>query len=145
MIKSYDAVFHPEKFPPMPKVRDLADFDKKWVINRAAVLANMAHAAYLDEIKLTELVNRLGASDSYFFDKHGAQAFLAVWPDKAILAFRGSQPKEDSPNTTDNSLDEPLVKLLLSGFDLEYRKFLRNDVFADLNFKKRAIDEQKGV
>jgi len=145
MAKSLDAVFHPEKFPPMPKVRDLADFDQKWLVNRAAVLANMAHAAYLNKTKLNELINRLGARDLHIFDKRGAQAFLAVWPEKAILAFRGSQPKEGSPNATDTSLDEPLVKLLLSGFDLEHWKFLRNDVLADLNFKKLAIDETNGV
>lgn len=105
IIKSFDVVFHPEKFPPMPKVRDLAGFNQKWIVNRAAVLANMAHAAYLDETKLEELINRLGTNDLYFFNKCGAQAFLAVWPDKAVLAFRGSQLKEDDPKI-DNSFDE---------------------------------------
>jgi triacylglycerol lipase len=145
MDKSFDAVFHPEQFPPMPKVRDLADFERKWVVNRAAVLANMAHAAYLDETNLKELIKRLGASDFHFFDEDGAQAFLAVWPDKAILAFRGSEPKDYHPEPTVNLPDEPLVKLLFSGFDPKYWMFLRNDVLADLKFKKLAIDEKNGV
>ena len=145
MTKSLDAVFHPEKYPPMPKVKDLADFNQKWVVNRAAVLANMAHAAYLDKTRLSELIKRLGVNDLHVFDKQGAQAFLAVWPDKAILAFRGSEPKEDSDNTTDSSPGEALAKLFFSAFDPVHWKFLRNDVLADLKFKKRTIDEQNGV
>ncbi len=141
MGKSFKAVFHPEQFPPMPKVRNLSDFERKWVINRPAVLANMAHAAYLDSNKLTELIERLGASKPFIFDHEGAQAFLAVWSDKAILAFRGSQPKERRTRGPASSRGRAVANMLLSGFNKELRELLANDVLADLNFKKTTTDK----
>ena len=146
MPKSFAAVFHPERFPPMPEIRSLTDFEQKWNANRAAVLANISHAAYLDEAELKKLIiGRSGARDLYFFDQRGAQAFLAVWPDKAILAFRGSQLKETPPDAGDNSLVESLKKLLLTGFDPKSWQFLGNDLLADLNFRKKAVDETSSV
>ena len=140
-LKSFNAVFHPEQYPPMPKVRDLSDFERKWAINRPAVLANMAHAAYLDSDKLTELIERLGARKPFIYDVEGAQAFLAVWSDKAILAFRGSQPKEGGTRARGGAV----AKFFLSPFNTRLQKWLANDVLADLNFKKTVTDQAHKV
>ena len=56
MAKSFKAVFNPELFAPMPKVLTPENFEKKWAVNDAAVLANMAHAAYLDRNSLSKLI-----------------------------------------------------------------------------------------
>ena len=145
MGKSFKAVFNPEQYPPMPKVRDLSDFERKWAVNRPAVLANMAHGAYLDFDKLTELIERLGARKPFTYDYKGAQAFLAGWSDKAILAFRGSQPKERRTRAPTSAGGIAVAKLLLPGFNKALLKFLSNDVLADLSFRKTTIDRVHGV
>ena len=154
MAKSFDAVFHPERYSPMPKVRDSSDFERKWAINRPAVLANMAHAAYLDSNKLTELIERLGASKPLIYDHKGAQAFLAVWSDKAILAFRGSQLKERETPASTSARGRTVANFFLSLFSKGLRELLANkrlwellvnDVLADLSFKKRPTDEDPNV
>ncbi len=145
MSKSFAAVFHPERFPLMPKIRDLEDFNQKWVENRAAILAHMSHAAYLKETELKEHINSLGVRSLYLFDKHGAQAFLAVWPDKAILAFRGSQLKENLSDSRANSFDKLFGRLLQPGFDPQHWLLLGNDILADLDFRKKAVDESGRV
>ena len=83
-----------------------------------------------------------------FYDKDGAQAFLAVWDDKAILSFRGSQPLEER-GTRPLKLDF-LRKLRITYFselDLDSRSllFLSNDVLADLKFKLTDFDGVKDV
>lgn len=91
--KTLEKVFYPERFPPFamaPHMRS-ADFDHFWEVNRPWVLANLAHAAYHTRETITELVTRFGAKACYFYDQDGAQAYLALWADKAILAFRGTQ------------------------------------------------------
>lgn len=91
--KTLEKVFHPERFPPFamaPHMRQ-ADFDHFWEVNRPWVLANLAHAAYHTPKTITDLVTRFGAQNCYFYNRHGAQAYLALWADKAILAFRGTQ------------------------------------------------------
>ncbi len=145
MGKSFKAVFNPELFPPMPQVRDPSDFERKWAVNSPAVLANMAHAAYLDPAPLTELIERLGARKPFIYDRRGAQAFLAVWPDKAILGFRGSQARERRVRAPSGIRAKAVANLLQSGFNKELGTFLANDVLADLNFRKTLVDRGQGV
>lgn len=145
MGKSFDAVFFPHKFTPFPMVSDHNDLAHKWKTNRPWVLANMAHAAYLSKMKVEKLMGMLGARTTSFYDKDGAQAFLAAWPDRAILAFRGSQPREEQQ--TDKQ-KRPLANIKsFLGLELEpdFLAFLGNDVLADLDFKKTPFDCSKQV
>lgn len=93
--RSLDAVFHPDAFPPFSMVAHLnaPEFEWYWRSNPAWVLANLSHAAYHAENVIRELITRCGARFCRVYDVKGAFAFLAVWQDKAILAFRGTQAK----------------------------------------------------
>lgn len=139
MTKSYDAVFSPQLFEPFPRVSTANAFEKKWEKNPAWVLANMAHAAYHDSEKIEKLMAKFGTVRTCYYNRNGAQGFLAVWPDKAILSFRGSQPRE-----RDDPVVEPLlVKSVCEfvGLKLQPRlaSWLYNDVLADLMFARRTF------
>lgn len=92
-VRSLEAVFRPEKFMPFAAVPNMSanDFNRLWEINRAWVLANLAHTAYHREKTIRELVIRLGTTNCHVYEQGGAQAFLAVWSDKAVVSFRGTQ------------------------------------------------------
>lgn len=92
---SLPAVFFPNEFEPFPGWTG-EDLTTRWTANPPWVLAHMAHAAYHAKSKVKAVLGRLGATEVRFYDRDGAQAFLAAWPDKAILAFRGSEPRETS-------------------------------------------------
>ena len=134
MPKSLRAVFFPNEFEPFPGWT-AADLTMRWSANPPWVLANMAHAAYHAESKVRAVLGRLGATDVRFYDRDGAQAFLAAWPDKAILAFRGSEPRETSAAAT-----APGLRLSPS-----LAAWLGNDVLADLTFRTTAFDGRRGV
>ena len=134
MEKSLQAVFFPNKFEPFPGWT-AADLTTRWSANPASVLAHMAHAAYHTGPKIQEVLGRLGATTLRFYDRSGAQAFLAAWPDKAVLAFRGSEPREPSGA-------EAVPGLRLSP---KLVAFLSNDVLADLAFRTVTFDKRQGV
>ena len=91
--KSLVAVFHPERFEPFIRRSNDKEFnfDREWERNRTWVLANMAHAAYHNSDYIDSLMSKFGARLFRFYEKKGAEAFLTVWKDKAVLAFRGTQ------------------------------------------------------
>lgn len=102
------AVSDPQLFEPFARIPDAAAFERQWADNRHAVLANMAHAAYHPSAELDERMGRVGAQQTRVFDyrlrttasddpdaRFDAQAFLAVWADKAILTFRGTTSARD--------------------------------------------------
>ena len=113
MTKCYDAVFAPQLFDPFLRVSTANAFEKKWNKNHPWVLANMAHAAYHDSEKTETLMTKFGATTVRCYDRAGAQAYLAVWPDKAILSFRGSQPRE----RRDPVVAAPIAKLAGASWD----------------------------
>lgn len=132
--KSLRAVFFPNEFEPFPGwTRE--DLTTRWTANPPWVLAHMAHAAYHAKSKVTAVLGRLGATEVRFYDRDGAQAFLAAWPDKAILAFRGSEPRETSASAA-------VPGLRLSP---ELVAWLSNDVLADLAFRTTVFDGRQGV
>lgn len=145
MSKSYDAVFAPQKFEPFPRVTTANAFEKKWNKNQPWVLANMAHTAYHDSDKVTALTTKLGATTVCCYDRQGAQAFLAVWPDKAILSFRGSQPRERN----DPVAGKRAIKLASASMGLKLSdkllSWLGNDVLADLMFSQRKFADDPAV
>jgi hypothetical protein len=99
--RNLDAVFHPERHPVFEGISDAQGFEDSWENNKNWVLSNLSHAAYYDKEKLiSTLAPFLGVGDSdqkteaplfRFYDVGSAQGFLAVWPDKAVLSFRGTE------------------------------------------------------
>ena len=145
MDKSFDAVFSPERFEPFSDVPDASEFDRRWETKRPVVLSNMAHAAYFDEADIKSLMRRLGAGVTSFHNERGAQAYLAVWPDKSILAFRGSEPREEKPTGMVASLLERINDALGIDIDSSLVNVLSNDVLADLRFRKVPFDRSRDV
>lgn len=145
MEKSLKAVFSPQKFDPFPSVSSKKEFDHQWKTNRPWVLSNMSHAAYLDETKIHRLMNKLEVKNTFTYDQDGAQAFLVVWPDKAILAFRGSQPQENQPTEKPDSFLGKVTSALGFDFDTNLFELLSNDVLADLKFRKIPFDDETDV
>ena len=92
--KSLSAVFHPEKFDPFKRALNDKDFNfhEEWERNRPWLLANLAHTAYHSPDSIREITSKIGAKTCRVYESDGAEAFLAVWSDKAVLAFRGTQP-----------------------------------------------------
>lgn len=147
MNKSLKAVFSPQEFSP-PLIRHQTNCEKLWETNRPWIFSNMAHIAYFNELKIKEFMDELGAKKTCFYDKGGAQGFLAVWKSKAILSFRGSQP-----------IEEGVIEKRKLGFFGKFRithfhklqldqqslLFLSNDVLADLKFEKDPFDDMENV
>ncbi len=140
MSKSLEAVFHPERFTAFRGVADAAAFGQLWASDRRTALAGLAHTAYLPAAQSKLLIERLGGRATPY-NEQGAQAFLALWPDFGVLAFRGSEPSEDKPQKIIPRLfgmlrsGEPLRKFGLR-FGSELARHLANDVLADLAFNK---------
>ncbi len=143
------AVTHPDEFEPFRQLDSTAEFEARWAANAPWVLANLAHAAYHPRETIERLLDRCGARSVHVYQVLHAQGFLAVWPDKAVLSFRGTKletRRELQPRVLSS------VKTFLEsafGIDLpdEYRVFLANDLLADLMFIKKqqgAADVHQG-
>ena len=145
MKKSLDAVFFPEKVEPFLNVAGKEDFEQLWLTNRPWVLSNIAHAAYHHQKNVQNLMDRFGANRTSFYDRKGAQAFLSIWPDKAILSFRGTQPIEMDKIKKDDSFRKNIKNLLHLDLDADFLKLLSNDILADLRFKLTQFDDYPNV
>jgi hypothetical protein len=101
--RTLDAVFHPDAFPPFAAIPPIAaaDFERLWAANPPWILANLAHTAYHPEKTVMALMTRCGARVCHVYDQDGASAFLAIWSDKAILSFRGTQAQSTEDLTAD--------------------------------------------
>lgn len=86
------AVTHPGEFDAFRSVVDATRLEKRWNDNRAWVLANIAHTAYHDEEKVRRVMEQLGVVTTCYYVKRRARGFLAVWRDRAVLAFKGTVP-----------------------------------------------------
>ena len=135
--KSFQAVTNPERFTPFPDVSTQQDFEGLWKTNRSWVLSNMSHTAYHPPKMISSLMKKFGAEETRVYDVDGAQAFLAVWPKKAVLAFRGTQPREKRrlSNIMPKALEQFVERVLHIDLPDEYLSFLGNDVLADLMFQ----------
>ena len=141
--KSFQAVTHPERFTPFPHVSNHDDFDELWKTKRPWVLSNMSHTAYHPPQTVRSLMKKFGAEETRVYDVDGAQAFLAVWPKKAVLAFRGTQPREKQrlSKIIPKALEQFVERVLNIDLPEEYMSFLGNDVLADLMFKLRDLGD----
>jgi len=112
--RSVDKVTHPERYPVFNGISDAQGFEDSWVNNRNWVLSNLSHAAYYDKDKLSNtMAPFLGVEEPYqkteapllrFYDVDGAQGFLIVCEDKAVLTFRGTQINDPNDIEADANL-----------------------------------------
>jgi len=142
MSKSLESVFSPHKFIPSIISNDM-DFEHLWNTKQSFVFSSIAHIAYFHELKVDTFMTQLGANKIFFYDIKGAQAFLSIWENKAILSFRGTQPIEDKGKhhhklgffrrfRIKHFLHLPLDPLSLI--------YLNNDILADLKFVPTPFD-----
>ncbi len=133
------AVTHPDEFEPFKQLDSATEFDERWAANAPWVLANLAHAAYHPRETIERLLERCGASSVHVYQELHAQGFLAVWPDKAVLAFRGTKLEtrvQLQPGIV-SSIKTFLETIFKVDLPDEYRMFLANDLLADLMFIKK--------
>ena len=147
MEKSFLKVISPHKFIPAI-INDERNFEHLWNSNKAWVFSNLSHIAYFRKEKVMEFMEKLGAPKTIFYDHRGAQAFLSIWDDKAILSFRGTQPIEHPTKKHDHLtffhkiIIKLLIKLPINPFSL---LFLNNDVIADFKFCHASFNKKKNV
>ena len=89
--KSLKAVMFPQEFEAFRGVPNASAFEMAWEANRPCVLAHMAHAAYFDSPEVAAIMEGFAASATHWLEENETQGFLAVWKDKAVLAFRGTE------------------------------------------------------
>jgi hypothetical protein len=133
MGKSYEAVFSPQNFrPSLMDDSHILKFEQNWLTKKPWILSNMSHIAYFKQSDIENFMNALKVKKTCIYDQDGAQGFLAIWADKAILVFRGSQPREE------NSGDESVVDTArrIFSFDL-----ISSDVRADMDLSKTQFDD----
>lgn len=99
--RTWEAVTTPRNFAPFTYIRDQEDFDRAWQDNPDWVLAQISHAAYHNKSYLEQQFEKFGAQVHFYQSQPdgsgvvmGRQGFMAIWPDKAILAFRGTEIDE---------------------------------------------------
>lgn len=147
MSKSFDAVFAPHKFVPSI-ISSNMDFDDLWQSNKDFVFSSMSHIAYFHKNKVISFMEKLGAYKTVFYDEGGAQAFLSIWDNKAVLTFRGTQPIEGigKHHHKLGFLRKFRIKhfwhLPLAPLSLIY---INNDILADLRFIPTSFDESENV
>ena len=112
--KRLRAVTSPEEFEPFHSIATPEDFEATWETNSAWALANLAHTAYHCEKNIERLLEKCGARQLCNYLENGAQAFLAVWSDRAVLSFRGTKPSEHRPlaSSTLRSIQSTLERVL---------------------------------
>lgn len=139
--RTLEAVLHPSRFEPFPGT-DADALALAWEGKRPWVLASMAHAAYHDGARVEGKMRQLGAGFARAYDEGGAQAFLAVWTDRAVLAFRGTQI--DERQRTDSDLVASVIRFLEEALAIDlpddFGGWLANDVLADLLFRKKDFE-----
>lgn len=147
MSKSLEELISPHKFTPSI-MSDERPFEELWNSERAWVLSNISHIAYFSKDDVTAYMSSLGAKRTEFYSNNGAQGFLSIWDDKAILAFRGTQVMEHLPKKYEhlNFLQKFFIHVLIR-FPVNIFKLplFNNDVIADLQFCHTRLTRTKGV
>ncbi len=141
MEKSFLKVIAPQKFIPAI-IANNENFEQSWQQRPAWVLANFSHIAYFPAAKIRDFMRQLRAEKTLIYDHDGAQAFLALWPDKAILSYRGTQVQElpgKEPGFFRRLLIRWFIRLPLNPLSL---LFPGNDVIADLKFIQVPFDQK---
>ena len=145
MRKELKAVFSPHKYIPA-LIEQAAGFETYWQQNRHWVFCNFSHIAYFNKPQVEQFLTSLGAQTIKFYDRKGAQAYLAIWNDKAVLSFRGTQPIENnhSPARKAGLLRKFRLKHFLHlKIDPKSLLYFANDILADMRFKKTSFDDSR--
>ncbi len=150
--RKYDAVFRSEGYKPFRRLFDNEKFDPEkspeerlqemWSSNPAWVMASLAHAAYLDTEELKAMLGLIGAAtdDKYIFEKDNHQGYLAVFSDKAILVFRGTQPGE----AEDIGVDLDLLTTKIKGVRVHRGFYKATKELWDAEKIEEKLDDAKG-
>lgn len=147
MSKAFEALISPHKFTPAI-ISNETPFDELWQNHREWVFSNLAHIAYFREQDVETFMQKLGATSVTFYSNDGAQAYLAKWNDKAVLAFRGTQLMEHLDKKYEHlgfiqkMLIHMLIRLPVNTFKLP---LFNNDVIADLTFCHARLTRTRGV
>lgn len=147
MSKQFQKVISPHKFIPAI-IENEINFEQIWSNNKPWVFSNLSHIAYFQQDKIIEFMDKLGAIKTIFYDHEGAQAYLALWEDKAVLVFRGTQSveypkkKREKLSFSHKLFIKCCIKLPINPFSL---LFLSNDVIADLKFFHSPFNNIKKV
>lgn len=124
------------------------DFEHLWQSKQPFVFSSLSHIAYFHKDDVKSFMGKLDADKTYFYDAKGAQAFLSVWQDKAVLTFRGTQPIEGvgKHHHKLGFFRKLRIKyfwhLPLDPLSLIY---LNNDILADLKFIPTSFDGMNNV
>ncbi len=147
MNKQFEKVISPQKFTPKI-IEEEIDFEGVWQNNKSWVFSNLSHIAYFQHAQIQTYMDKLGATKTICYDIKGAQAFLSLWKDKAVLSFRGTQSaeykkkKHKKLSLYRKILIKLFIKLPINPFSL---LFLSNDVIADLKFFHSSFDKKTNV
>lgn len=148
--RTLDAVVNPKSYPPFSKIPDAVAFEEAWKSNPDWIFANMAHAAYCDREYLEKLFDNFGAGIKFYESKpdehgiiRGREAFLAIWDDKAILSFRGTEADDKLKIKLDKRgiISKWLQKIFPSMFKIP---FIPTDIVDDLDFIPFTYREEGG-
>jgi len=147
MSRAIEELISPHKFTPRI-ITDKVNFEEEWDNRRDWVLSNLSHIAYFRDEDVKAFMATLGAKETKFYGNKGAQAFLAKWDDKAVLAFRGTQLMEHLPKDYEhlNFLYRLYIHILIKfRFNISKLPFIHNDVIADFRFCHARLTRTKGV
>ncbi len=149
--RTLDAVLHPKKYAPFSDIPDRAAFEAAWQNHRDLIFAHCSHAAYFDGDALKAIFQPFGAEIIFYESgvtphgwKHGSQGFLAIWDDRAVAAFRGTEPDESLMLQLMGV--EPQHELFghLATRDLKF-PFIPTDIVDDLDFLPYTYREEDGI
>ena len=99
--KSTEALLFPQRFKPALFLETKTPFASLWKNKPNWVLANMAHLAYFEPDKIRLLLSPFKPKAVLCYTQKGAEGFLSVWEEMAILSFRGTQPTTLNDLTAD--------------------------------------------
>ncbi|MDH5601708.1 MAG: lipase family protein [Gammaproteobacteria bacterium] len=147
MNNSIKGLISPDKITPRI-ITDKVNFEEVWDSQRDWTLSNISHIAYFMKDDVIAFMTQLGAKEIKFYSNDGAQAFLASWDDKAVLAFRGTQLMEHLPEKYPNLgfFQRLLIHLIIRfRFNISRLPFINNDVIADFTFCHARLTRTRGV
>jgi hypothetical protein len=145
--RTFETLLYPARFEAFIGVDGPGHFGATWRDETARrwLLANMAHAAYHSPARLRRWIDDLGAHTCRIYDRDGALGYLAVWDDKAVLVFRGTEIDE-SPTRRSRARStihrgfERLFGMPLSSWSTA---LLAGDVLVDLAITRSRLGETR--
>ncbi|HRI39728.1 MAG TPA: lipase family protein, partial [Nitrospira sp.] len=138
--RTFDALLNPKYYALFPGIDGPARFRALWQNHPDYILANMAHAAYVDVKFNQALFKKFEARvRSYNSEKEhravqrGRQAIVVYWEKVVILSFRGTEGAEQLAIRTPEFLRKEVEVV---GFEVpgQLNTFLATDILDDLNF-----------